>query len=92
MDHPRSRIFEGGHEDPSAAKPQPKLGVSPAKTQRPQRSENNGKNVLQNNSSLPSELGVLCALAGVNPLSSNIPDTGKFARAAQTLRYSSTKF
>jgi hypothetical protein len=49
------------------------------------------KQFLQNNPSLPSELGVLCALAGINPLSSNIPDTGKFARAAQTLRYSSTK-
>ena len=31
------------------------------------------KNLLQNNSSLPSELGALCALAGVNSLCSNIP-------------------
>jgi hypothetical protein len=46
------------------------------------------KNLLQNNSSLPSELGVLCALAGVNSLCSIIPDTGKFAPAAQTFEHS----
>jgi hypothetical protein len=50
------------------------------------------KNLLQNNSSLPSELGVLCVLAGVNSLCSNIPDTEKFAPAAQTFEHSSTEF
>ena len=41
------RTFEGGHEEPRAAKPQPNLGISPAKhvlsdaegTRRPQSSE-----------------------------------------------------
>jgi hypothetical protein len=51
----------------SAAKPQLKLGVSPAKTPRAQRSEYNAEEILQENSSFLSELGVLCALAGVNP-------------------------
>jgi len=50
------------------------------------------KNLLQNNSSLPSELGVLCVLAGVNSLCSNIPDIEKFAPAAQTFEHSSTEF
>ena len=82
------------HEDHSAATPQPKLGLSPAKTQR--RKGRKGrkitvKNLLQNNSSLPSELGVLCALAGVNSLCSNISDTRKFAPAAQTFEHSNTK-
>ncbi len=34
------------HEGPSAAEPQPKLGVSPAKTQRAQSSEIEGENHL----------------------------------------------
>ena len=34
------------HEDPSAAEPQPKLGVSPAKTQRAQSSEIESENHL----------------------------------------------
>jgi hypothetical protein len=71
---------------PSAAQPQPNFGISPAKTQR---SENNGEKTFQDNLSLLSELGVLCALAGVNSLCSSIPDTGKFARAAQTFKHSS---
>ena len=65
---------------PSAAQPQPNFGISPAKTQR---SENNGEKTFQDNLSLLSELGVHCALAGVNSLCSSIPDTGKFARAAK---------
>ena len=91
---------EFNRKELSAAQPQPKLGLSRAKTQRPQRSENNGEKILQDNSSLPSELGVLCApsiklrtcLAGVNSPYSSIPDTGKFARAAQTFKHSSTVF
>jgi hypothetical protein len=31
--------LEFNHKGPSAAEPQPKFGLSPAKTQRPQRSE-----------------------------------------------------
>jgi hypothetical protein len=54
------------HEGPSAAEPQPNLGVSPAKTPRPQRSEKNEQEGWQNYSTFGSELGVLCALAGVN--------------------------
>jgi hypothetical protein len=50
------------------------------------------KKFLQINSSPPSELGALCALAGINSLCSYIPDTGKFARTARTLRDSSTEF
>jgi hypothetical protein len=82
------------HEDHSAATPQSKLGLSPAKTQRRKGRKSRKitvKNLLQNNSSLPSELGVLCALAGVNSLCSNISDTRKFAPAAQTFEHSSTK-
>ena len=45
--HFRTHTFEGGHEEPIAAEPQPNLGVSPAKhvlsdaegTRRPQSSE-----------------------------------------------------
>jgi hypothetical protein len=48
-----------------AAEPQPKLGISPAKTLRPQRSENNNKQFFQDHLSFPSEVGVLRALAGV---------------------------
>jgi hypothetical protein len=48
-------------KEPSAAGPQPNVGISRAKTPRPQRSENNGELVLQDNSPLPSELGALCA-------------------------------
>jgi hypothetical protein len=70
----KERREELCRREPSAAQPQPKLGLSRAKhvlsvtegTQRPQRSENNGEKILQDNSYLPSELGVLCALAGVN--------------------------
>jgi hypothetical protein len=50
------------------------------------------KNLLQNNSCLPSELGVLCVLAGVNSLCSNIPDIEKFAPAAQTFEHSNREF
>jgi hypothetical protein len=47
------------------AEPEVKLGISPAKTPRPQRSENNNKQFFQDNFIFPPKLGVLCALAGV---------------------------
>jgi hypothetical protein len=40
-------------------------GISPAKTPRPQRSENNNKQFVRDNLFFPPKLGVLCALAGV---------------------------
>src|SRR6185295_2598020 len=45
------------HGDPSAAEPQPKLGVSPAKTQRAQSSEIEGENHLYEFLSFPQKLG-----------------------------------
>ena len=40
VSHAVSRLFGvTHHEDPSVAQPQPKLGISPAKPPRPQRSE-----------------------------------------------------
>jgi len=67
--------------------PQPKLGISPAKhvlskvegTQRPQRWEKNGEGRLQDYQSFPSELGVLCAFARVNPRIGVFQVTGNFA-------------
>ena len=41
--------------------------------------------------SFPSELGVLCALARVNPRVRVFQVAGKFARAAQILRYSNAE-
>jgi hypothetical protein len=78
-------------EEPSATGPQPKLGISRAKTPRPQRSENNGEEFLSNNSSLPSELGVLCALARVNSPVRVFQPSGTFAQAAKIIKDSSTK-
>jgi hypothetical protein len=50
------------------------------------------KKILQDNSSLPSELGVLCALAGVN---SHVRAfqllNGKFAQTAKILKDSSAE-
>ena len=43
------------------------------------------------NLSVP-KLGVLCALAGVNPRVRAFQINAKFARAAQNLSYSSTEF
>jgi hypothetical protein len=71
--------FSAKHAMPSAATPQPKLGISRAKTPRSQRSEKNGEDRLQDNQSFPSELGVLCALARVNPGIRVFQVTGKFA-------------
>jgi len=49
------------------------------------------KKFLQDNLSLPSELGVLCALAGVNPRVRAFQITGRFAHAAQIITDSSAK-
>jgi hypothetical protein len=48
-----------------AAEPELKLGMSPAKTPRPQRSKNNNKQFFKIIYLFPPKLGVLCALAGV---------------------------
>jgi hypothetical protein len=42
--------------EPSAAQPQPKLAISPAKTPRPQRSETNGEKLSEEYLSFSSEL------------------------------------
>ncbi|MGZ8445819.1 MAG: hypothetical protein ACXWXZ_20685, partial [Candidatus Binatia bacterium] len=43
------------------------LGLALAKTQRPQRSENNREKILHANASLPSELGVFAPLREIFP-------------------------
>jgi len=47
----------GKRGSPVGEQPQRKLGMSPAKTPRPQRSEKNGENHLREYFSFPSELG-----------------------------------
>jgi hypothetical protein len=88
-----SRIYltsRFNHKKPSAAGPQPKFGISRAKTPRPQRSDDNGETFLIDYSSFLSELGVLCALARVNPRV-RVQVRGKFARTAQSFNYRNTK-
>jgi hypothetical protein len=72
---------------PSAAGPQPKFGISRAKAPRPQRSDDDGVTFLIDYSSFPSELGLLCALARVNPRV-RVQVSGKFARTAQSFNNS----
>jgi hypothetical protein len=49
------------------------------------------KKILQDNSSPPSELGVLCGLAGGISESEDVSCIGKFAQAEKTFKYSSAK-
>ncbi len=78
------RIHRGGAEDTARLRRNRNSDYLPQRRKGRKGRKITVKNLVQNNSSLPSELGVLCGLAGVNSLCSNIPDTGKFAPAAQT--------
>jgi hypothetical protein len=64
----------------------PKLGISRAKTQRPQRSEIDGEELSQNCSSFRSELGVLGVLAQIIPRVQQLKITGKFLEVAQMVK------
>jgi hypothetical protein len=57
--------FKGGHEDPSAAEPQPKNSEhSPSRTQSSQRKERGIRKFFDKSISLCPQLCVLCALFG----------------------------
>jgi hypothetical protein len=62
------------------------------KDAKAQRSEKNELDGLLNHLSFDSKLGVLYALAGVNPRVRVFQVTGKFAQASQTFCYSHTRF
>jgi hypothetical protein len=66
-------------EDPSPATPQPKLGISPAKTQRPQRKLDRFPNL------------AFLASWRAQYLNPRILISGRFTQAAQNLKYSNTK-
>ncbi len=63
------------HKGPSAAEPQPKVGISRAKTQR--RKGKKGFRTWR-----------LGDLARVNPRFHELPPFGEFAQTAQTFKYS----
>ena len=76
------------HMNPSAAQPQPKLGLSPAKTQRSQRSENNGEKFSKIIYLFPPNLACFAPWRESIPRVRVFQITGKFARAAQTVSHS----
>ena len=59
------------HEDPDAAESQLKLGISRAKTPRPQRSENKGQQLFQDNSLFPPNLACFASWRESIPLFEN---------------------
>ena len=84
--------MEYSPQRPSAATPQPKLGLSRAKTQRPQRSENNGEKFSKIIHLFPPNLACFAPWRESIPRVRVFQITGKFARAAQTFKHSSTRF
>jgi hypothetical protein len=87
--HFRTHTFEGGHEEPSAAEPQPNLGVSPAKTRRPQSSEF-GNEVIRRATFFFLKLGDFAPWRENSRIRA-LSVSGSFAQATQIFNYSSTK-
>jgi uncharacterized membrane protein len=75
----------------SVAEPQPKLGISRAKAQRPQSPENNGEKFSKIIHLFPPKLARFAPWRESIPRLRVFQITEKFARAAQTFKHGITK-
>ena len=83
-------IFERVHKEPSAAEPQPNLGISRAKTRRPQSSK--FRNESHSKGYCLSSLNLATLRLGERNLRRRVRSASRsFAQATQITNYSSTK-